>query len=53
MSQTEPDANPLADSRIRALIGLSGGAIIAVLDVLVTPYLLGRAVESDPGAAAT
>lgn len=64
--------NPFADRRVRALLGLSGGLMIAtvavlfiddptttylalgfaVLDVIVTPYVLGRVAterNSDDG----
>lgn len=64
MSENSIADSPLADSRVRAAIGLFGGlsiAVVAVLfmegtlrllllgfavaDVVVTPYILGKAVE--------
>ncbi len=60
----EMQTNPFADRRVRGLIGLSGGVLIAaiavffteppltwvlllvaVVDVIVTPYLLGKSVS--------
>lgn len=67
MSSDNQD-NPLADRRVRGMIGLSGGVLIAaiavfftepplmwvllavaVVDVVATPYLLGRAVTQSSG----
>lgn len=66
----DPDLSetPLADRRVRGLVGLAGSALIAtvavlvfegvllwlllgiaVLDLLVTPYMLGVAVEGGRG----
>jgi hypothetical protein len=64
MTGNSPPGNPLADRRVRTLVGFVGGLSIAVvavlfveppltwlllgvavLDVLVTPYVLGRAIE--------
>jgi len=67
MSQSDSTVEqPLADQRVRSLIGFAGGAMIAVvsvlfleppltwvglgvaaLDVTVTPYLLGKAVQTS------
>jgi hypothetical protein len=60
------EQNPLADRRVRSLMGLSSGVLvavvavffvdppitylmlgIAVLDVIATPYILGRAMEQQ------
>jgi hypothetical protein len=66
MSQAELSENPLADRRVRALVGLAGFVGIAVVavfaiddptvqavalgvgvvDLIATPYILGRLVES-------
>lgn len=66
MSQSELSESPLADRRVRALVGLAGFVAIAVVavfavddptvqavvlgvgvvDLIATPYILGRLVES-------
>lgn len=62
----DADEHPFADKRVRSLVGLSGGIVIAVvaflylegiaqwigygiavLDVVITPYILGKAVEME------